>query len=212
MSLDVSDISYKYSKDDPVLQSVSLHVDDGELVALIGPSGCGKSTLLHCIAGLLDVDCGGISINGMSVVSVKPHERSIGIMMQDQPLYEHLSVEQNAGFPLQTRGAAKDTLAQKVEQTLVSLELSELAPRKVSQLSGGERRRVALARAIIVEPRVLLLDEPLVSLDEALRSTMRQFIRNVHDASNMSTLVVTHNAEEAMGLADRVIELQKNHP
>ena len=207
MSLDVQNISYKYSKGNPVLESVSLHLDDSELVALVGPSGCGKSTLLHCIAGLIDIDSGEISINGMNVVSVKPHERSIGIMMQDQPLYEHLTVEQNAGFPLQTRGEQRDVLAQKVAQTLASLELCELAIRKVSKLSGGERRRVALARAIIVQPRVLLLDEPFVSLDEALRSSMRQLIKEVHSSSNMSTLVVMHDAEEATGLADRVIEL-----
>jgi ABC-type sugar transport system ATPase subunit len=207
MALDVQGISYKYPQGNAVLEDVSLHVDDGELVALIGPSGCGKSTILHCIAGLIEIDFGKISVDGECVNSSKPHERNIGIMMQDQPLYEHLSVEQNIGFPMQSRNDEKSTISQHVKYTLHSLELLNLAKQNVSKLSGGERRRVALGRAMILKPRVLLLDEPLVSLDEELRSSLQQLIRTVHDATGASTLIVTHDKTEADSFVDRIIEL-----
>jgi len=207
MALDVQGISYKYPQGNVVLEDVSLHVDDGELVALIGPSGCGKSTILHCIAGLIEIDFGKISVDGECVNSSKPHERNIGIMMQDQPLYEHLSVEQNIGFPMQSRNDEKSTISQHVKYTLHSLELLNLAKQNVSKLSGGERRRVALGRAMILKPRVLLLDEPLVSLDEELRLSLQQLIRTVHDATGASTLIVTHDKTEADSFVDRIIEL-----
>lgn len=207
MALDVQGISYKYPQGNAVLEDVSLHVDDGELVALIGPSGCGKSTILHCIAGLIEIDFGKISVDGECVNSSKPHERNIGIMMQDQPLYEHLSVEQNIGFPMQSRNDEKSTISQHVKHALHSLELLNLAKQNVSKLSGGERRRVALGRAMILKPRVLLLDEPLVSLDEELRSSLQQLIRTVHDATGASTLIVTHDKTEADSIVDRIIEL-----
>lgn len=207
MALDVQGISYKYPQGNAVLEDVSLHVDDGELVALIGPSGCGKSTILHCIAGLIEIDFGKISVDGECVNSLKPHERNIGIMMQDQPLYEHLSVEQNIGFPMQSRNDKKSTISQHVKHALHSLKLLNLAKQNVSKLSGGERRRVALGRAMILKPRVLLLDEPLVSLDEELRSSLQQLIRTVHDATGASTLIVTHDKTEADSIVDRIIEL-----
>jgi len=207
MALDVQGISYKYPQGNVVLEDVSLHVDDGELVALIGPSGCGKSTILHCIAGLIEIDFGKISVDGECVNSLKPHERNIGIMMQDQPLYEHLSVEQNIGFPMQSRNDKKNTISQHVKHALHSLKLLNLAKQNVSKLSGGERRRVALGRAMILKPRVLLLDEPLVSLDEELRSSLQQLIRTVHDATGASTLIVTHDKTEADSIVDRIIEL-----
>ncbi len=207
MALVVQSISHKYSKSNPVLENVSLQVDDGEIVALVGPSGCGKSTLLHGIAGLIDFDSGKVHIDGVCVNKRKPHERSIGIVMQDQPLYEHLSVEKNIGFPLRSRGEKKERVHIRVLEIMEQLELTPISKRQVLKCSGGERRRVAIGRAIILKPRVLLLDEPLVSLDEELRSAMQQFIRSVHDDIGASTLVVTHDLQEADALSDRVIQL-----
>ncbi len=205
MAIEIQNISYKFPQGNAVLDGVSLNVADGELVVLVGPSGSGKSTFLHCIAGLLDVDAGDIRIDGTSVRNVKPHAREIGIMMQDQPLYEHLTVEQNIGFPLRARG--KDQAS--VPELMVELDLSKVAKRKVASCSGGERRRVALARAIILRPRVLLLDEPFISIDPTLRDTMKEYIQTVHSELQTSTIIVTHNHEESMALCDRLLSLEK---
>ena len=207
MALEVLNISHKYTPDNPVLVDVSLSIGDDELVALVGPSGCGKTTLLHCIAGLMEPDTGEIQIDNKCVNGMAPFRRSIGLVMQDQPLYEHLSVEQNIGFPIRAEGGNRKIMTSKVEETIEQLELGGIARRKVSKCSGGERRRVAIGRAIILKPRVLLLDEPLVSLDEELRSAMQQFIRSVHEDIGASTLVVTHDLQEADALSDRVIQL-----
>jgi len=203
MSLAVKNLSHAYAHEKYVLDAISLNIDDGELVVLGGRSGGGKSTLLHCIAGLITPLSGSIEIDGSDVLCKKPHERGVGIMMQDQPLYEHLSVEKNIAFPLLARGEKKPN----VSQILVQLQLTNIAKQIVSTCSGGERRRVALGRAIILKPRVLLLDEPLVSLDEELRTSLQEFIKQVHDETGASTLLVTHDLNEAKAIADRVIVL-----
>ena len=203
MTLAVKNLSHAYAHEKYVLDAISLNIADGELVVLAGRSGCGKSTLLHCIAGLITPLSGSIEIDGSDVLCKKPHERGVGIMMQDQPLYEHLSVEKNIAFPLLARGEKKPN----VSQILTQLQLTNIAKQKVSTCSGGERRRVALGRAIILKPRVLLLDEPLVSLDEELRTSLQEFIKQVHDETGASTLLVTHDLNEAKAIADRVIVL-----
>jgi ABC-type sugar transport system ATPase subunit len=203
MSLAVKNLSHAYAHEKYVLDAISLNIDDGELVVLVGRSGCGKSTLLHCIAGLITPLSGSIEIDGSDVLCKKPHKRGVGIMMQDQPLYEHLSVEKNIAFPLLARGEKKPN----VSQILAQLQLTNIAKQIVSTCSGGERRRVALGRAIILKPRVLLLDEPLVSLDEELRTSLQEFIKQVHDETGASTLLVTHDLNEAKAIADRVIVL-----
>ena len=203
MTLAVKNLSHAYAHEKYVLDAISLNIDDGELVVLAGRSGCGKSTLLHCIAGLITPLSGSIEIDGSDVLCKKPHERGVGIMMQDQPLYEHLSVEKNIAFPLLARGEKKPN----VSQILAQLQLTNIAKQIVSTCSGGERRRVALGRAIILKPRVLLLDEPLVSLDEELRTSLQEFIKQVHDETGASTLLVTHDLNEAKAIADRVIVL-----
>lgn len=205
MALEVKNISYKYPQGDIVLDALSLQVNDGELLGLVGPSGCGKSTLLHCIAGLIEIDAGAIRIDGTSMNSVKPHKRGIGIMMQDQPLYEHLSVEQNIAFPLQTRGKKATTVPEIMEQ----LDLWEIAKRKVAKCSGGERRRVALARAVILQPRVLLLDEPFISIDPSLRETMKQYIQSLHTELQSSTIIVSHYHEELESLCTRTLSMDE---
>jgi len=201
MSLSVENVSHEYFQGNCVIDDFSISVNDGEIVALVGPSGCGKTTLLHCITGLVAPTSGRVQVDGVDVSHKKTHERGIGIMMQDQPLYEHLSVEQNIAFPLRARGKKKQDVSQLLEQ----LELADIAKQKVSSCSGGERRRVAFGRAIVTKPNVLLLDEPFISLNEELRNSMRERIAK----ENVSTLLVTHNFEDASMLCDRVIELEK---
>ncbi len=196
MSLQVKNISFKYPQGNSIFTDFTLKVGDGELVGLIGSSGCGKSTLLHCIAGILSVDAGDILINEQPVNSMKPHARGIGIMMQDQPLYEHLSVEQNIRFPLQNRDRKEEKVAEIIER----LDLSSVADRKVSKCSGGERRRVALARAVIKKPKVLLLDEPFISVDPILGDTMKEYIMSLHSEIKPTTILVSHNHEEVASM------------
>jgi len=209
MALSVHVLCKRFTTESTVLHNVDLEVADGELVVIVGPSGSGKSTLLHCIAGLLAIDSGDIVIDNRRVNDDKPHQRGIGIVMQDQPLYEHLSVCMNIGFPLRARGEKRSAIASRVQETMSALELDGIADRRASHLSGGERRRVALGRAIIVRPRVLLLDEPLVSLDQELKDSLQLVIRKVHDDVGASTLLVTHDHEEANTLADRVVAMSK---
>ncbi len=199
MPLAVSKLSFGYSKDKPILSNVTLAIEPEEIVLLSGPSGQGKSTLLHCIAGLLTPSSGKVYVNNIDVTSKKPNERGIGIMMQDQPLYEHLSVEQNIAFPLRARGQKKPDITPMIQQ----LGLSSIAKQKVSTCSGGERRRIAFGRALVTKPKVLLLDEPFVSLNEELRETMRGRIQSVC----VTTLLVTHDVTEVESIANRTIEL-----
>jgi|TARA_B100000959_G_C14763163_1_gene534229 putative spermidine/putrescine transport system ATP-binding protein len=199
MSLVVENLSYEYSQGNSVLDGFEVNIEEGELVALVGPSGCGKSTLLHCIVGLLTPCSGVVRVAGNDVTRKKPHLRGVGIMMQDQPLYEHLSVEQNISFPLRSLGQKKPDVSLMLEQ----LDLSSIAKQKVSKCSGGERRRVAFGRAIVTQPKVLLLDEPFVSLNEELRATMRRLIQSV----GVTTLLVTHDVRESESVAARTINL-----
>ena len=220
MSLSVHGLCKRFSSNAPVLNTVGFDIDDGELVTITGPSGSGKSTLLHCIAGVVNPDSGRILVDENPIQDRKPHLRSIGIVMQDQPLYEHLSVEENVGFPLRARGESKLEIAQRVSEMLGSLQLSNIANRRASQLSGGERRRVAIGRATIVKPRILLLDEPLVSLDQELKESIATLIRQVHNEIGATTLFVTHDQNEAKDFGDRVVTMEDlnsntpktNHP
>jgi putative spermidine/putrescine transport system ATP-binding protein len=197
MSLTVENLSHTYSQGKSVLDDFSLELSDGECVAVVGRSGCGKTTLLHCIAGLISPSKGVVCIDGEDVSSLKPHERGIGIMMQDQPLYEHLTVEENIAFPLRARGE-KTT---EVGEIIKKLQLEEVTTQKIAKCSGGERRRVAFGRAIVLQPSVILLDEPFVSLNDKLREMIRNFISEI----DTSTILVTHDVSEVELIAERII-------
>ena len=183
---------------------LSLTIKAGELVALLGPSGCGKTTTLRMIAGLVSPTGGEISIDGKPVTQVPVHRRNIGMVFQNYALFPHLTVGENVAFGLEMRNIRRSDMRRRVEEALALVQLSELGTRMPAQLSGGQQQRVALARALVIEPSVLLLDEPLGALDKSLREDMQAELRALQKRLMVTTVMVTHDQDEAMTLADRV--------
>ena len=208
MSIEVKNVSRVYGTF-AALKDINLSVGKGELVALLGPSGSGKTTLLRIIAGLDWPDVGDISLNGKSVIGQGASERGVGFVFQHYALFKHLSVFENVAFGLRVRPRAsrpnKAEIADRVMSLLKLVQIDWLADRSVTQLSGGQRQRVALARALAIEPEVLMLDEPFGALDAKVRLELRRWMRRLHEEMGMTTLFVTHDQEEAMELADRVV-------
>src|SRR5271166_2830065 len=190
------------------LRDVSLTVGRGEFVALLGPSGCGKSTALNCIAGLLQVTDGAIWLDERRLDEVGPEDRGFGMVFQNYALFPHMTVRRNVGFGLVTQGRPKAEIARRVEQALALVRLETQADKLPGQLSGGQQQRVAIARAIVVEPPLVLMDEPLSNLDAKLRLEMRAEIRRIHTLLGCSTIYVTHDQDEALSLADRIVVLR----
>ncbi len=187
-----------------VLHGVSLDVADGECVALLGPSGCGKTTTLRAIAGFTPVAAGAIRIAGQSVLGLPSHKRNLGLVFQDYALFPHMTVAQNIGYGLRMRGADRRTMDARVDEALALVRLDGLDARYPMGLSGGQRQRVALARALVIKPDILLLDEPLGALDRKLRDAMQVELKRIHREVGITTIIVTHDQEEALSLADRV--------
>ncbi|MBP2674000.1 MAG: cysA 2 [Deltaproteobacteria bacterium] len=187
-----------------VLNDVSLFVEKGELLSILGPSGCGKSTLLRVVAGLLRQDRGTVRIAGMTMDGVPPRDRGIGFVFQDYALFPKMTVRENIGFGLRVRGTAPPEIRRKTSETLELVGLEEEADRGVDTLSGGQRQRIALARALAVSPSLLFLDEPLSALDIKVRERLRREIAAVHKKVGITTLIVTHDQQEAMEIGDRV--------
>jgi iron(III) transport system ATP-binding protein len=194
----------------PAVDDVSFRIAVGEIVVLLGPSGCGKTTTLRCIAGLEQPSGGTISIGGDEVAApergqhVPPRLRNIGMVFQSYAVWPHMTVQQNVNYPLRHRKVPRDEAARKVAHVLELVGLSEYASRPVTQLSGGQMQRVALARALVYEPRILLLDEPLSNLDAKLRLRLRDELRRIIKAANVTALYVTHDQSEAVVLGDRI--------
>ncbi len=193
--------------DAPVLQNISLTVPDGSFTVLLGPSGSGKTTLLHCVAGILAPDSGSILFDEEPVDDVPAHKRNAVLVDQGVTLFPHMTVEQNIGFGLLMRGEKKADIRRKVEELVRLSELEGHEKKRPSELSGGQMQRVALARALVVEPHVLLLDEPFSKLDISLRNSMRAFVRDLVTGMGITTIMVTHDAGEALSMADRVAVL-----
>jgi ABC-type Fe3+/spermidine/putrescine transport system ATPase subunit len=187
-----------------VLAGISLSVETGELLAILGPSGCGKSTLLRVVAGLLRADRGTVRIAGREMNGVPPRDRGIGFVFQDYALFPKMTVRDNIAFGLRVRGAPPGDRNRKASEMLDLVGLAEETDRAVETLSGGERQRVALARALAVSPSLLLLDEPLSALDIKVRERLRSEIAAVQKKVGITTLIVTHDQEEAMELGDRI--------
>ena len=191
------------------LDDVDLEVPTGELVALLGPSGCGKTTLLRIIAGLESADRGEVLFHGDDATDLSARERRVGFVFQHYALFRHMSVFENVAFGLRVRPRrerpSEEAIADKVHSLLKLVQLDWLADRYPSQLSGGQRQRIALARALAVEPRVLLLDEPFGALDAMVRKDLRRWLRRLHDELHVTSVFVTHDQEEALEVADRVV-------
>lgn len=184
--------------------AVSMTVPEGAFVTLLGPSGCGKSTVLRMISGFVEPTAGDIRIGGRSVVGLPPYRRDTAMVFQDYALFPHRTVEQNLAFGLRMRGAARPEIAAKVGRMLTMLDLAGLGRRRVSEISGGQAQRVALGRALVVEPSVLLLDEPLGALDLKLRKQMQAELKRIHRELGLTFVAVTHDQEEALNLSDLI--------
>jgi putative spermidine/putrescine transport system ATP-binding protein len=189
------------------LRDVTLTVKRGEFVALLGPSGCGKSTALNCIAGLLQVTGGAIWLDDLRLDETGPEDRGFGMVFQNYALFPHMTVRRNIAFGLTTQHRPKAEIARRVEEALALVQLEDQGEKLPGQLSGGQQQRVAIARAIVVEPPLVLMDEPLSNLDAKLRLEMRAEIRRIHTMLGCSTIYVTHDQEEALSLADRIVVL-----
>lgn len=186
------------------LNDVSIDFGDGSLVTLLGPSGSGKTTLLRVIAGLTAPDQGEVRIDSEAIQDVPVNKRDVGMMFQNYALFPNMSVYDNVAFGLRARGISRAEIRQRVNETLELVELTGLDRRRPAQLSGGQRQRVALARAIVIKPRVLLLDEPLSALDKALRLQMQVELKRIQREVGVTTIMVTHDQEEALSLSDRI--------
>ncbi len=203
MSIRVEGISKRFG-DAVALDDVSLEVETGSLTALLGPSGGGKSTLLRIIAGLDTPDTGTVRIEGEDLTSVPARSRGVGFCFQHYAPFRHLTVRRNVAFGLEVRRRPKAEIKARVDELLELVGLAHLGDRYPSQLSGGQRQRMALARALAIEPKVLLLDEPFGALDAQVRTQLRQWLRDLHDTLHVTTVLVTHDQEEAMEVADRL--------
>ncbi|HEX3954047.1 MAG TPA: ABC transporter ATP-binding protein [Stellaceae bacterium] len=184
---------------------VSLAIEPGNMVALLGPSGCGKTTTLRMIAGLVEPSAGEITLGDRRLSGVPVHRRNIGMLFQNYALFPHMNVAQNIAFGLQTRGVKRAELAARVNEALELVQLGTYGERLPTQLSGGQQQRVALARALVVEPLLLLLDEPLGALDKSLRQEMQVELRALQRRLGITTVMVTHDQDEALTMADRIV-------
>jgi sulfate transport system ATP-binding protein len=191
------------------LEDISLEVPDGSLTALLGPSGSGKSTLLRVIAGLEAPDAGTVEIHGSDATNVPPQRRGIGFVFQHYAAFKHMTVRDNVAFGLKVRKRPKQEIRERVDELLAIVGLAGYQDRYPNQLSGGQRQRMALARALAVEPSVLLLDEPFGALDAKVRAELREWLRNLHDRVHVTTVLVTHDQEEAMSVADLIVVMNE---
>jgi len=203
MSISVRHITKRFD-DFVALDDVSVEVEKGSLTALLGPSGSGKSTLLRIIAGLETGDDGVVFIEDKNVTGRPPQERGVGFVFQHYAAFKHMTVYDNVAFGLEIRKRPKAEIRERVSQLLQLVELEGLAKRYPAQLSGGQRQRMGLARALAIDPAVLLLDEPFGALDARVRAELREWLRRLHDETHTTTVIVTHDQEEAMEVADQV--------
>jgi putative spermidine/putrescine transport system ATP-binding protein len=207
-SLQMKDVGRRFGGRD-ALVDLNLTIRAGEFIALLGPSGCGKSTALNCLAGLIPLTHGEILIDGKRIDLLPSEKRDFGMVFQNYALFPHLTVEKNIAFGLQMRNLPKAEIVRRVAEGLALVKLEEHAKKLPGQLSGGQQQRVAIARAVVLEPRLVLMDEPLSNLDAKLRLEMRAEIRRLHQSLGLTTVYVTHDQEEALSLADRLVVLRE---
>ncbi|MBF7953942.1 MULTISPECIES: ABC transporter ATP-binding protein [Rahnella] len=192
-----------------IFNNIDFSAEEGEFVTLLGPSGCGKSTLLRCLAGLTSVDSGKILIQGQDIVPLPPQQRGIGMVFQSYALFPNMTVEANVAFGLKMQKIPASELQRRVAEVLELVEMNDYARRYPHQLSGGQCQRVALARSLVTQPRLLLLDEPLSALDARIRKHLREQIRRIQREMNLTAIFVTHDQEEALTMSDRIVLMNK---
>lgn len=200
---------YKYFGNVQAVDDISVQINRGELVSFIGPSGCGKTTLLRTIGGFHEQDAGEIILDQERIDALPPERRSTGMVFQNYALFPHMSIYQNVEYGLKMKKINKSERKTRIDEALKQVELEGYGDRKPSELSGGQQQRVAIARCLVLQPKVLLLDEPLSNLDANLRMTMREEIRRLQETLNLTIIFVTHDQEEALSISDRVVVLNE---
>ena len=208
--LAVNDLRKSFG-DHEVLKGISFSVESGKFLSLLGPSGCGKSTILRIICGLETADSGEVLVDGTDVTKVRPEKRGIGMVFQNYALFPSMNVTKNVGYGLKMQKVPAAEIEERVEAALELVKLGGYGPRKVTQLSGGEQQRVALARSLVTQPDILLLDEPLSALDRKVRGEMQYEIRNIQQQVGITTVFVTHDQEEALTMSDKIILLNRGN-
>jgi putative spermidine/putrescine transport system ATP-binding protein len=191
------------------VSNVSFSVERGEFVTLLGPSGCGKTTLLNLIAGFLTPDAGEIFVDGEPISGLAPHARNIGVVFQNYALFPHMTVAENIGFGLKMRKVPENEIASRVKEALATVQLPELGARTPRQLSGGQQQRIALARALVIRPQLILLDEPFSAIDKNLRAEMQVELKRIQRQIGITTIFVTHDQSEALSLSDRIAVMSR---
>ncbi|MEO1747126.1 MAG: ABC transporter ATP-binding protein [Pseudomonadota bacterium] len=205
--LNLQSLSRKFG-DFVAVREMSLGIEKGEFISLLGPSGCGKTTTLQMIAGLLPPSSGSITLDGSDITNTPPNKRGLGIVFQSYALFPHMTALENVAFGLEMRGVGKEERLSRAKAALDQVQLTRFIDRHPKDMSGGQRQRVALARALVIEPPVLLLDEPLSNLDAKLREEMRIELRLLQQEIGVTTILVTHDQEEALSMSDRIVVMQ----
>ena len=202
--LEVNNIKKSFGNVD-VLKGISISISKGEFVCFLGPSGCGKTTLLRIIAGLEDLNSGEIILEGKDITNLAPSKRNLGMVFQSYALFPNMTAFKNIEFGLKAKGFSKSKIKDKIETILKMVDLSHVANKYPNELSGGQQQRISLARAIVLEPNILLLDEPLSALDAKVRESLRTEIKNIQKRMGITTIMVTHDQEEALTMADKIV-------
>ena len=208
--LEIKHLQKKYTKDGPlVVNNMNLSIEKGEFIVFLGPSGCGKTTTIRMISGLEDISGGEILIDGEDVIGKKPKDRGVSMIFQSYAIWPHMTVFDNIAYPLKLQKVPKDEIKKRVTAAAEATDIVGLLNRYPAQMSGGQRQRVAVSRAIVVKPKIFLMDEPLSNLDAKLRVSMRTELKNIHIQQNSTSIFVTHDQSEAMSLADRIVVMYK---
>ena len=208
--LEIKNLQKKYTKDGPlVVNNMNLSIEKGEFIVFLGPSGCGKTTTIRMTSGLEDISGGEILIDGEDVIGKKPKDRGVSMIFQSYAIWPHMTVFDNIAYPLKLQKVPKDEIKKRVTAAAEATDIVGLLNRYPAQMSGGQRQRVAVSRAIVVKPKIFLMDEPLSNLDAKLRVSMRTELKNIHIQQNSTSIFVTHDQSEAMSLADRIVVMYK---
>lgn len=208
--LEIKNLQKKYTKDGPlVVNNMNLSIEKGEFIVFLGPSGCGKTTTIRMISGLEDISGGEILIDGEDVIGKKPKDRGVSMIFQSYAIWPHMTVFDNIAYPLKLQKVPKDEIKKRVTAAAEATDIVGLLNRYPAQMSGGQRQRGAVSRAIVVKPKIFLMDEPLSNLDAKLRVSMRTELKNIHIQQNSTSIFVTHDQSEAMSLADRIVVMYK---